>query len=109
MFLFLLAYCDFERLLGSGSAPMAREAMVSAAVRYFSISTGEMVRMSPMLSKPLPESSVGKSLFGAEVDAEQIADGVGVLVAVEAAGGDAAGIGLDVAVGLFEFAPAGIG
>ena len=37
---------------GSGSAPMARDAMASAAFRYFSISTGEMVRISPMLSKP---------------------------------------------------------
>ena len=45
----------------SGSAPMARAAIRSAASRYFSISTGEMVSTSPMLSKPSPESSVGKS------------------------------------------------
>ena len=44
----------------------------------------------------------GKALLGAEFDGQQIADGVGVLAAVEAAGGDAAGIGLEVAVGLFE-------
>ena len=44
----------------------------------------------------------GEALFGAEFDGQQIADGVGVLAAVEAAGGDAAGIGLEVAVGLLE-------
>ena len=31
---------------------MARDAMVSAASMYFSISTGEMVSTSAMLSKP---------------------------------------------------------
>ncbi len=57
-----------------------------------------------MLSKPLPESSVGKVLLGAEIDGQQIANGVGVFVAVQAARGHAAGIGLDVAVGFFELA-----
>ncbi len=40
--------------------------MRSAALTYFSISRGEMVRTSPMLSKPWPESSVGKSRCAAK-------------------------------------------
>ena len=45
---------------GSGPVAIARSAIRPAAERYFSISTGETVSTSPMLSKPSPESSVGK-------------------------------------------------
>ena len=86
IFLSLLCVLDLEGL-GSGSAATARAAMRSAAEIVLSISTGEMVRTSPMLSKPLPESSVGKFFLRAEFDGEQIADRVGVLAAVQAAGG----------------------
>jgi hypothetical protein len=48
--------------LGRVSPPSARWAMRSAALRYFSISTGDTVSTSPILSKPSPESSVGKFL-----------------------------------------------
>ena len=41
-----------DGFFGSGSAPIARAAMRSAAEMYFSISTGEIVSTSPMLSKP---------------------------------------------------------
>src|ERR1019366_4634774 len=44
----------------------------------------------------------GEALLGAEFDGEEIADDVGVLAAVEAAGGDASGVGFEVAVGLGE-------
>ena len=40
----------------------------------------------------------GEIFFGAELDAEQVADGVGVFGAIQAAGGDAAGVRLHVAV-----------
>ena len=47
---------------------------------------------------------VGGELFGgAEIDAQQVADGVGIFVAIEAMGHGAAGIGLLVLVGFREF------
>ena len=57
----LVAYSASTGRAGSGSPPMARAAMRSAARRYFSIRIGEIVRTSPRLSKPWPESSLGKS------------------------------------------------
>ena len=53
------AVLDLDRL-GQRPGAIARSAIRPAADRYFSISTGETVRTSPMLSKPSPESSVGK-------------------------------------------------
>ena len=81
---------------GFGSVPVAiaRSAMRPAAERYFSINTGETVSTSAMLSKPSPESSVGKVPVGAELDRQQVADRVGVFGAIQAPGGDAARIGL---------------
>ena len=54
-------YSTSSGFFGSGSAPMALAAMRSAAVMYFSMSTGEMVNTSAMLSNPSPESSTGNS------------------------------------------------
>ena len=46
---------------------------------------------------------VGGELFGgAEIDAEQVADGVGIFVAIEAMGDGAAGVGLLVVIGLYR-------
>jgi len=45
---------------------MARWTTLSAAARYRSISTGDIVSTSPMLSKPWPMSSEGKSSVGSK-------------------------------------------
>ena len=56
-----------------------------------------------MLSKPEAGVVGGEFFFGAEVDAEEVADGVGVFVAIQAVRDDAAGVGLHVPVGFIEF------
>ena len=50
----------------AGFATIARCMMLSAAARYRSISTGDIVSTSPMLSKPWPMSSDGKSSVGSK-------------------------------------------
>ncbi len=51
-----------------------------------------------MLSKPKAAVSAGKRVGGMDIDAQQVANGVVVLGAIEAAGGDAAGLGFDETV-----------
>ena len=67
--------------------------------RIASISTGEIVSTSPMLSKPLPRSSVGV-LLGVEFDAEQIL--IMLIFCQFSRRAVTSGIRLEATVGLFE-------
>ena len=54
-----------------------------AADRYASISAGDIVSAPAMLSKPRVESSDGRNFVASTSSAEQIANGVRVLGAVQ--------------------------
>ena len=87
---------------GSGSAPMARAAIRSAASGTSPSAPAKSSDVADVVEAVA--GVVGREiLLGAEIDAEQVANGIRVLVAIQPAGGHAAGIGLDVPVGLFEF------
>ena len=96
------AYCASSGFWGNGSAPMARAAMVSAASIYRSISAGEMVSTSADVVETVTGIVGREILFRAKIDCQQIAYGIGILGAVEAARSHPAGIRFGVAVGLVE-------
>ena len=81
----------------------------SAASTYFSSSTGERFRASLMLSKPKAACIRRKIVGRADIDAEQIADGVVVFGAVQAAGRDPPSLRFQpfVLPGKFILQPAG--
>ncbi len=86
-----LTICSTGLLGAAGTASLT---MVCAAATYFSMSMGDMVSASPMLSKPKPVSSGRKFMVGVVVDTEQVVHRVAVFHAIEAAHRHAARIGI---------------
>ena len=109
IFLSLLAYCSFERLWAAGRRrPRGRRSCPAGGEVLLHQHRRDRQHVADVV-EAVAEIVGGKVLLGAEFDAQQIADGVGVFGAIQAAGRDAAGVGLECCGRPFRTRPAGTG